>query len=38
MSKQDLLYAIEDRLDRIEGLLDELRESSKRSEDSGFFE
>ena len=27
MSKQDLLYAIEDRLDRIEGLLDELEEN-----------
>ena len=27
MSKQDLLYAIEDRLDTIEGLLDELEEN-----------
>ena len=27
MSKQDLLYAIENRLDTIEGLLDELEEN-----------
>ena len=27
MSKQDLLYAFEDRLDTIEGLLDELDEN-----------